>query len=93
VTHARTTHLARCVAIHGGQQPVGDGLRGIAVLLVIAVHVGLLRSGDVGVDVFFPLSGFLITALLYEEWERRGALTSCVLRAPRAPAIQPGPCA
>jgi peptidoglycan/LPS O-acetylase OafA/YrhL len=58
-----------------GQRPALDGVRGVAVLLVIAVHVGLLRSGDIGVDVFFPLSGFLITALLYEEWERHGSLS------------------
>jgi peptidoglycan/LPS O-acetylase OafA/YrhL len=58
-----------------GHRPALDGVRGIAVLLVIAVHVGLLDSGDIGVDVFFPLSGFLITALLYEEWERHGAIS------------------
>jgi peptidoglycan/LPS O-acetylase OafA/YrhL len=58
-----------------GRRPALDGVRGIAVLLVIAVHVGLLNSGDIGVDAFFPLSGFLITALLYEEWERHGAIS------------------
>jgi hypothetical protein len=58
-----------------GRRPALDGVRGIAVLLVIAVHVGLLDSADIGVDVFFPLSGFLITALLYEESERHGALS------------------
>jgi peptidoglycan/LPS O-acetylase OafA/YrhL len=52
-----------------------DGLRAIAVMLVIAIHVGLLAAGYIGVDVFLPLSGFLITALLYEEWERTGEIS------------------
>jgi peptidoglycan/LPS O-acetylase OafA/YrhL len=66
-----------------------DGLRAIAVVLVIAVHVGLLDSGDIGVDVFFPLSGFLITALLYEEWERHGALSLRRFYARRARRLLP----
>jgi peptidoglycan/LPS O-acetylase OafA/YrhL len=66
-----------------------DGVRGLAVLLVIAVHVGLLESGDIGVDVFFPLSGFLITALLYEEWERHGALLLRRFYARRARRLLP----
>jgi peptidoglycan/LPS O-acetylase OafA/YrhL len=72
-----------------GNQPVLNGVRGIAVLLVIAVHVGLLDSGDIGVDAFFPLSGFLITAHLYEEWERHGALSLRRFYARRARRLLP----
>ncbi len=50
-------------------RPDIDGLRAIAVILVIAFHAVLPGStgGFVGVDVFFVISGFLITRLLYEE--------------------------
>jgi len=72
-----------------GRRPALDGVRGVAVLLVIAVHVGLLDSGDIGVDVFFPLSGFLITALLYEEWERHGVLSLRGFYARRARRLVP----
>jgi peptidoglycan/LPS O-acetylase OafA/YrhL len=58
-----------------GRRPALDGLRGVAVALVVAVHVGLLAGGTLGVDVFLPLSGFLITALLLEEWDRRGTIS------------------
>ena len=53
-----------------------DGLRGIAVILVIIFHSGLnwLPGGFLGVSVFFTLSGFLITSLLINECENTGRI-------------------
>ncbi len=53
-----------------------DGLRTIAVLLVVAFHVSLpgLSGGYLGVDVFFVLSGFLITSLLLREVNEHGRI-------------------
>ena len=53
-----------------------DGLRGIAVLAVIIYHaeMSLLVGGFLGVDVFFVLSGFLITNLLLEELTRTNTI-------------------
>ena len=48
-----------------------QGLRALAVLLVICFHAGIgLRGGFVGVDVFFAISGYVITATLVRELER-----------------------
>jgi peptidoglycan/LPS O-acetylase OafA/YrhL len=60
--------------------PQLDGLRTVAVTLVLVYHVArtqdmsLLPGGFVGVDVFFVLSGFLITSLLLRELRRTGRL-------------------
>lgn len=53
-----------------------DGLRGLAVLAVVIFHlsVGWATNGYVGVDVFFALSGFLITWLLLDERSRTGQI-------------------
>jgi hypothetical protein len=51
-----------------GYRPDIDGLRAVAVLMVLAFHAGSLAPGGyVGVDVFFVLSGFLITRIVLKE--------------------------
>jgi len=54
-----------------------DGLRAVAVGIVLCAHGGVpyFRSGGVGVDMFFVLSGFLITTILSAEWARTGAIS------------------
>ncbi|MEP7045062.1 MAG: acyltransferase, partial [Ilumatobacteraceae bacterium] len=60
VTHPRT-HIAAL-----------DGLRGLAVIAVLFFHAGRLQGGFLGVDLFFALSGFLITSLLLAEVDATG---------------------
>src|SRR3954471_6239585 len=55
-------------------RPALDGVRALAVLAVVAFHTGVLRAGWVGVDLFFVLSGFLITGLLAAEVDRTGSV-------------------
>ena len=56
--------------------PALDGMRAIAVIAVLLFHAGLswIPGGTLGVDVFFVLSGFLITALLVAERDRAGRI-------------------
>ena len=59
-----------------GYRPALDGMRALAVAAVMLYHggVGWARGGFLGVDVFFVLSGFLITSLLVQEWGRTGGI-------------------
>src|ERR1700709_1885160 len=51
-----------------------DGIRAVAVACVVFYHAGVpgLRGGFVGVDLFFVVSGYLVTALLLREHDRTG---------------------
>jgi peptidoglycan/LPS O-acetylase OafA/YrhL len=68
-----------------------QGLRAIAVLTVIAAHasVPFMPGGFVGVDVFFVISGFLISQLLFREVERSGRVSIPGFYARRARRILP----
>ena len=68
-----------------------EGLRGIAVLLVVACHCGIswCAGGFVGVDVFFVLSGYLITGLLVQELRKTSTLDLARFYARRARRLLP----
>ena len=79
-----------------GFRPDIEGLRGIAVTLVVLFHAGLLSAagvqltgGFIGVDLFFVVSGYLITGLLIRERERNGRISFARFYARRVRRILP----
>ena len=77
VLQARTQRRSRTGRADAmGYQPTLDGIRAIAVVAVLLYHAdfGWIPGGFLGVDVFFVVSGYLITSLLIEE--RRGSMTT-----------------
>jgi peptidoglycan/LPS O-acetylase OafA/YrhL len=77
-------------------RPDIEGLRGVAVLLVVFFHAGLLSNspfqvpgGFIGVDLFFVISGFLITGLLIREREKTGRVGFAKFYARRVRRILP----
>jgi len=76
---------------HDGFRSDVEGLRGLAVLVVVLFHAGFagVAGGFVGVDVFFVISGFLITGLLLRERERTGRIGLLHFYARRARRLLP----
>ena len=68
-----------------------DGIRGVAVLAVMAFHAGLgaVSGGLLGVDMFFVLSGFLVTSLLLAEHARTGTIKLLAFWGRRARRLLP----
>ena len=68
-----------------------EGLRGVAVAAVVLYHAGIphLGGGYVGVDVFFVISGFLITGLLLAEHDRTGRISLLAFYGRRVRRILP----
>lgn len=61
-----------------------DGIRALAVLSVIFYHFGLLPNGYLGVDIFFVISGYLITGIIYRDIsENRFSILNFYLRRTR----------
>ena len=66
-----------------------DGIRGVALIAILLYHSGHLVGGFLSVDMFFSLSGFLITSLLLVEWDRTGTIALGAFWARRARRLLP----
>ena len=71
-------------------RPDIQGLRGVAVLLVVIYHTGIaFPGGFIGVDMFFVISGFVITQVLMREYEETGTIRLRSFYARRARRLIP----
>ena len=69
--------------------PRSTGCAALAVAIVVAFHLGHLQGGFLGVDLFFVLSGFLITSLLVAGWRHDGRVRLGPFWARRARRLLP----
>ncbi len=78
------------VAVRPGYRGDIQGLRAIAILLVVICHAGVaLPGGFIGVDVFFVISGYVIGAMLLRELDRNGTVSFGGFYARRARRLLP----
>jgi len=89
--HESTRDNPRSRPAESRLRPDIQGLRGLAVLLVVLFHAGVpfTPGGFIGVDVFFVISGFLITGLLMREVERSNHIRYLDFIARRARRLLP----
>ncbi len=88
---ASTSASDLALNIRGRSVPALDGIRALAVLAVLAYHLNLswAHGGYLGVDLFFTLSGFLITSLLLEERLAEGKISAPAFWARRTRRLLP----
>lgn len=69
-------YQTKAVKLKTQYEPALDGIRGLAVLSVMVFHAvpTVVSGGFLGVDIFFALSGYLITGLMLAEYEKTGEL-------------------
>jgi peptidoglycan/LPS O-acetylase OafA/YrhL len=89
VTAARELTAARAPRATIAHLPALDGLRGLAVVAVLLFHDDRLVGGYLGVDLFFVLSGYLITSLLLAEWRGAGRVDLAAFWIRRARRLFP----
>ena len=88
--HTDATH-GEAAERHLRFRPDIEGLRAVAIALVVLFHAGWqgARAGFLGVDVFFVLSGFLISGLLLDELAATGRVSLTKFWARRARRLLP----
>lgn len=87
--HTQPAGAVAPVLERGARVPALDGLRGVAILGVLLFHTGHLPGGFLGVDLFFALSGYLITDLLLRETDRTGTISPVAFWGRRSRRLLP----